>query len=104
MQVSLTRLQIDEIAHKLRIIADEPDLLDSYDISQSDAEALAEKFRVAQAGLIEVHADFADVLIGEIEDRMQACHANWKDCGDEDEGACYRSLAQAVKKIKAALV
>ncbi len=49
LTVHLTALQIGEIAHKLGIVADEPDLQDSYEVSEDEARQLADFFRDAKA-------------------------------------------------------
>lgn len=102
LTVHLTALQIGEIAHKLGIVADEPDLQDSYEVSEEEARQLADFFRDAKPGDVSFDDRYRDLIEGEIENRMEALHANWKDCGDEDEGGLYRSMAQALKRIKAA--
>lgn len=104
ISVELTALQINEITHKLSIVRDEPDLQESYEIALDEAEALYDCFRERSGGgnqLVTFEGRFLDVVIGELEDRMQALEANWIDAGDQAEGGAYRSLKAAVKKLKA---
>lgn len=104
ISVELSNLQINEIVHKLSIVRDEPDLLDSYEISANDAETIYDCFVQRSGGgtqLVTFEARFLDVVIGELEDRMNALEANWIDRGDQAEGGAYRSLKAAVKKLRA---
>lgn len=104
ISVDLSALQINEILHKLSIVRDEPDLLESYEISLDEAESLYDCFAQRSGGgtqLVTFEARFLDVVIGELEDRMNALEANWKDAGDEQEGGAFRSLKAAVKKLRA---
>lgn len=104
ISVDLTALQINEIAHKLSIVRDEPDLLDSYELTPDDAESLYDCFVQRSGGgtqLVTFEARFLDVVIGELEDRMNALETNWIDRGDQAEGGAFRSLKAAVKKLKA---
>lgn len=102
VKVSLTALQIGEIAHKLQIVAEEEDLRDSYEISLVDAQAIADLFMRAKPGVVAFDAHLRDTVIGELENRMEALHCNWKDLGVESDGGIYRSLHQAVRLIKEA--
>lgn len=104
ISVELTALQIGEIVHKLSIVRDEPDLLESYEIGLEDAEALYGCFAQRSGGgkqFVTFESRFLDVVVGELEDRMNALEANWIDAGDQAEGGAYRSLKAAVKKLKA---
>ncbi|WP_199032701.1 hypothetical protein [Ralstonia sp. ASV6] len=98
--VRLTALQINEIAHKLLIVADDTDLRESYELSEGEARTVAEHFRDAKPGEVSFDERYRAVVEGELEDRMRALHANWIDCCDEEEGATYRSLHRALKNVK----
>jgi len=102
LTVYLTALQISEIADKLLVVADDPDLQDSYAISEEEAKKLADLFRDAAPGNVAFEDRYRDLIEDEIESLMEALYSNWKDCGDEDDGGIYRSMVQALKRIKAA--
>lgn len=102
LTVRLTALQINEIAHKLLIVADDTDLRESYELSEDDARTLADHFRDAKPGEVSFDEQYRAVVAGELEDRMRALHANWIDCGDQEEGAAYRSLSKALKNVQEA--
>lgn len=102
LAVQFTQLQLEEIVHKLQIVADEPDLQESYEISPEDAQALADHFGSCAPGIVTFDEAHRDLVAGEIQDRMNALHSNWKDCGDESEGGAYRSMAQALKRVQEA--
>lgn len=102
MRVKLTTLQLEEITHKLSILTCEPDLQESYEISENDAEQLHQRFQQARAGdwvILEPHV--VDIIVGEIGNRMDIALSNWKDMNDAHEGGVYRSLHKLVKQLDA---
>lgn len=101
--VRLTRLQIDEIAHKLSIVAEESGLQESYCISAADAQAVADLFRDAAPGPVTFPARYVDVIIEELEDRILAMSSNVHDAGDVSELSAVSSLRAAIHKINAAI-
>lgn len=101
--VRFTRLQLEEIIHKLHIVSDEPDIQSDYEVTQDDVDALASAFDNALRhgeDKVEFEDRFIGLIAGEVEDRMASAEANWLDAGDQDEGAVYRSLHSLVKKLK----
>ena len=104
ISVDLSHLQINEILHKLSIVRDEPDLLDSYELTPDEAESLYDCFAQRSGGgtqLVTFEARFLDVVIGELANRTEALGENWIDRGDQAEGGVYRSLKAALKKLQA---
>ena len=102
LAVKFTGLQIEEVAHKMCIVRDEPELQESYGISQADADFLAELFLRAAPGIVTFDQKFRDTIAGEIEDGMLPMLANWQDCGDQCAGGIYRSMSKALAAVRAA--
>lgn len=102
MKIKFTQLQLDEVCHKLSIIRDEPDLQESYDVSQEEAENFYEYFYNSKEGEIDLNFEekYIEILIGEIQNSMERMWSNWQDCNDQSEGASYRSMNLLLKKIK----
>lgn len=104
MKVNFTRMQAGEIAHKLSIVRDEPDLLDSYELSEAQASKAADAFMAASnGGLIEFDAEIADCIVGELDNSVDIALANM-DCAD-DEGmaelrAYISSMRAAQRKVR----
>lgn len=101
--VCFTDLQLEEITHKLSILAEEADLQESYEISEDEAKSLYNQFYSAKNGYVSFDEKYADIIIGEIEDRMEALYDNWQFCGDEEEGYVHGQMQQALRKIKLAM-
>lgn len=101
MQVKLTKMQIGEITHKLRIIADEEDMQESYEISSEEAERLHSLFYSSPAGFVDVPDEWADMLVSELENCIDIADANI-DAGDNDWRNYKRQIRSAIKAIESA--
>lgn len=69
---------------------------------ESNLERLPLSTSSAKPGVGEFDAHLRDIVMGDLENRMEALHCNWKDSGVESDGCIYRSLHQAVRLIKEA--
>jgi hypothetical protein len=74
------KFQLDEIAYKLRIVADEPDLQESYEVDEAWAEALHDKVFYATPGqAIYFSEKEVEVICGEIDNLINIRENNWED-------------------------
>ena len=105
---NFTQLQLEELVHKLSILRDDDDLLCDYELSADDACLLYDAFNAvawtdrSRPRRVAFDRRYARAVVGELLDRMNSAESNWQDCGDQDEGATYRSLHAIVKKIQQA--
>lgn len=99
--VKLTKFEIDEISHKLSIIHDEDDLLESYELSRYEAEMFCVLFWSLKGGQeVTLDQSIWDIITQEIELSEEAAHSNWKDCGDEQAAVRYRKFKALLKKLQ----
>lgn len=105
MKLSLTKLQWDECCHKLVILCDEPDLQESYEINQFEADEVHHMFDDALLvrGRYEVDFDdkYIEVLIGELQNCIDIATDNIFSCGDNDWRGYMSSLGRVVTTLKA---
>lgn len=103
VQLSLTKLQWEEITHKLYIISEEPDLQESYNLDQREATTLYDRFYhvkpVGDRYDVEVSVDEIDVLIGEIENVIEIASANIEH-GDDGWRGIRSSMGRVLKKLQ----
>lgn len=98
--VTLTALQVQEITHKLGIVAEEEDLLESYEITQEEAEELEACF--VRPGPCTFDARFASVIVGELENSLEIWQRNYRQDKDPEKLGLVRSIRDAIKKIERA--
>lgn len=108
MKVNFTKLQAEEIAHKLCIVRDEDDLLDSYELDRTTAERGAEAFLSNQGGgLINFDAALADCIVGELDNSVEIALANLDAGAGPEEQAELRgyisSMRAAQRKLNKAI-
>jgi hypothetical protein len=98
-KVRFTELQAGEIAHKACIVRDEPDLQDSYELTQEQAEQFAKAFLAAQhGGLVDVLPEWVDVITGELENAIEIAQANAETDLPGTHLAYIRSMRGAIAK------
>jgi hypothetical protein len=99
--VRFTELQAGEIAHKACVVRDEPDLQESYELTQEQAEVFAQAFLAAQhGGLVEVLPEWVDVITGELENAIEIALANAEVDLPGTHLAYIRSMRGAIAKTK----
>lgn len=103
MKIRFTELQAGEIAHKACIVRDEPDLLESYELTEQQAGAFADAFLgVPNGGEVDVQPEWVDVIVGEIENAIEIAKDNMDVDGPHPHLAYIRSLRQTVSKVQRA--
>lgn len=104
IQVKYTALQLGEICHKLSIVEDEPDLQDSYEITQDEASAIYETFHTAKPGEpVSFDRKFCDLILGELQDVQSMWAHNATDNRDTSELSMASACAAAIRKTKNAM-
>lgn len=104
MTIRFTELQAGEIAHKACIVRDDPDLLESYEITEEQASALANAFLAAQrGGAVDVQPEWVDVIVGEIENLIEIAEHNMAIEGPHPHLAYISSMRQAASKVRQAI-
>lgn len=107
MQVSFTRFQLDEIVHKLSIVRDDPDLLDSYELREEHVAAFVDTFLAAQPGQpVVVNHAIAACVIDELQDSIEIALANIAVEGELERNGLrddIRSLRAAQRKLRSAI-
>lgn len=104
MRIRFTELQAGEIAHKACIVRDEPDLLESYDLTEQQAGDFADAFLAAQrGGDVEVRDEWVDCIVGELENLIEIAQDNQDADGPGAHLAYIKSMRQAVSRVRAAL-
>lgn len=102
MKIRFTKLQAGEIAHKACIVRDEPDLLESYDLTEAQAAAFADAFLAAQSGgEVNVDPAWVDCIVGEIENLIEIAQDNQEVDGPGSHLAYIKSMRQAIKAVRA---
>jgi len=100
-----TTIQLEEMHHKLSIVRDEPDLMDSYDANELELSVACDLLYHAKPS-DKLYFGFAvvDCLIGELENSIEICQHNAEFCADPKEKAEYRgairSFRNAIKKLQ----
>ena len=97
--IYLTALQIEEIAHKADILASEPDLQESYEVTQEQADAFAERFRTTQPAAHSLSVTEAQIIAGELDNAAAIALEAFQYDGDKQALAAYRSFKGVVKKL-----
>ena len=104
IQVKYTALQLGEICHKLNIVEGEPDLQESYEITQDEASAIYETFRAAKPGEpVSFDSKFCELIVGELEDVQSMWAHNAADNRDTSELSMASACAAAIRKTKNAM-
>lgn len=98
--VKFTETQLQELRYKLDIVAEERDLLESYELSSEEVTALVELVDVAWRNRAPLTFEdrFFDVIEGELEDALQIAKDNLED-GDNDWRGAVVSYSNALKKL-----
>ena len=94
IKVSLTRMQRDEIFHKLLIINEEPDLQESYGTNELEVSVLMGIFNdsLKSVAEVEVPSRFCDMICSELQNTIDIAEDN-RDFGIK------RSMLNAIKKL-----
>lgn len=100
VRVKLSKLQADELAHKMTIVRDEADLLESYEVSDDQVQALLDAIPAA-GGVLVVDKQFEDLMVGELENAIEIAEANL-ECGELGNLSRIGSLRGAIRKIEEA--
>lgn len=100
--VKLTKIQAQEVRHKMQILAEEPELQESYEISEDEAADLAATFENNEQGQYTFAAKFAEVIASELENSLDIASANHRHGGSASDLAYIKSLKSAVQKIRGA--
>jgi len=98
--IKLTELQREELLHKLNIIEHEDDLLESYEITSTQAADIAR--RVGEQVTV-LTKDEADILVGETENLIEIAQGNmeWAQPAERTQMAAYiGSLRKLIKKLE----
>ena len=104
IQVKYTALQLGEICHKLNIVEGEPDLQESYSITQYEASAIYQIFYAAKPNVpVQFDSKFCDLIIGELEDVQSMWAHNAADNRDASELSMASTCAAAIRKTKHAM-
>lgn len=101
--ITFTKLQAEEIAHKACIVRDEPDLQDSYELSEEQATAMADAFLAAHnGGDVDVRPDWVDCIVGEVENLIDIAKDNQEIDGPGSHLAYIKSMRSAIESVKRA--
>ncbi len=105
--LSLTRAQVLELAHKFAIMADEPDLLESYGLTAEQAEAANELFSTidedVSSFLIPLPMAVAEAALGEMENVVEIAEDNHNAEGSRETSSWLRTARDGVKRIRAGI-
>lgn len=93
MKIKLTKLQREELQHKLSIMEDEQDLLDDYEVTADEVRDIARRVNLTETELTD---DEAGVLGGEVENLIEIAMSNM-DSGTPDE---QRQIAAYVGSMR----
>ncbi len=99
MRVRFTNFELDEIAHKMNIIASEPDLQDSYEITEAEAEAMFKRWLPRRAGVYTISKEEAEIIQGEIENSLEISKDNL-ETGDDNSRYDVVRFQKLLRKIK----
>lgn len=99
MQVRFTNFELDEITHKMSIIAAESDLQDSYGVSEAEAEAMYQAWYPRRAGVYAVSDKEKDIIEGEIENAIEISKDNL-EAGDEGSRYDLAKFRKLLRKLK----
>lgn len=101
--VRFSKLQLEEIQHKASIVRDEPDLQESYELTEGQAIACSDFFLQAMPGSLTFERSYIAMLIGEIENLVEIAQDNL-DCAENrmQHLSYMSSLKGLVRKLKAA--
>lgn len=104
--ISLNAISISELAAKIDILCDEPDLMESYGIDPDHAEALYTKVCRAQSNGNKLKAAPFDadelevqIIYGELDNSADSAYANWESGRDRSEKNFYDHMAKACKTV-----
>lgn len=105
MELQVSVNQLHEILHKLNIVADEPDLLDSYELEEPVVTDWMEHLYIQHPRptgpvMIDIPEELLDCVIGEIENSYDIAKDNVADGHDEWRGQ-LTSLGQFLTKLRA---
>lgn len=100
--IHLTKLQSEELEHKLTILRDEQDLLDSYEMKAEDAQALIDALPNGE-GLFVFDEKYTDAMAGEIENLIDIASGNMEIAHPEQMAQLrgyMSSMRQLIKKLQ----
>ena len=93
----LTDLQREELVHKTSILRDEPDLMESYEVTQEEADRLAHV--IDQSDVPELSSKEAQILANEVDNLIEIALGNM-DTTDTQE---RRRLAAYIGSMRSLL-
>lgn len=96
MKIKLTKLQRDELRHKLDIMESEEDLLESYEVTADEVRDIARRVALP---VTELTDDEAGVLAGEVENLLEIAQSNM----DTADDAARRQLAAYMGSMRGLL-
>jgi hypothetical protein len=96
MTFRLTKEDSMEVGHKLGILADEPELQESYSLTQDQADALR-KSVPHNGGEWEVPTEALEAVKGEMLDHVEILRTIAGDCRGSDMGQSLRIAKQATR-------
>lgn len=98
MKIKLTHDEAQEVLHKMTILCDDPDLQESYGITQEQADRIWNSIPHIKGGEWDVPTWAENVVTGEMQDHvkiLRACAAAARD--DREIGQSLRIYKQAKK-------
>lgn len=105
--LSLTNFQISEAIYKVDIVADEPDLMESYGVTEAEVDFLLSKLKDAKnlgnrlsAAPVSLTEAETKLVYGELEDVYVTAHANYEHMSCADERSCYTRMLNALTRIR----
>lgn len=81
--IHVTKLQSEELQHKLTIVRDERDLLDSYEVTEDEVQALLDALPQAE-GEFAFEEKYVDLFVGESENLIDIAESNLDRCNDSE--------------------
>lgn len=97
--VKVSEFQKNEIIHKMTIVSEEQDLLDSYETDKASIDHFIERLN-SSTDRICVSPDVLSIVINEMEDLLEMYRSNWKDCANDACGPSYQSIKSLLAKLK----
>ena len=76
MKIKFSKIALEELHVKLEIVVSEPDLHESYDMTEEEATVLFDKFNFNQPGFYEISDKEAAVISGELENSCDNSYGN----------------------------
>lgn len=98
MEIKLTALQVTELRHKLEIVVDEEDLLESYEVEEDEVNKLIASLPLND-GLWEFDDKYLDLIEGEVQNALDIANDNVSG-GHPEWSAAARSMRNLLKKLE----